>query len=617
MNTITYLKNQLGYWFLFAMMFAVVACADDKDEETLNAPGKTTFHVEDIVFASTIEGQETTFSFEAGNEWTASFSEGGNVYFSASQTKGGKGKAEITVRPLRTNVEAQIRTAELRISVVGEEKNYVVKISQFGKGANLVVNTENMVLEADRSGEYFADTLVVSSDQIWELTNVADGIFFTLIDEQQSEQITTKKMEVKAFFKDFVSMTLEGGFDIKAGDVLKHITVSATAECKAYQTQEMETEVVGLELVLDPTNSGIYSAPMYIASNVQWKLSLPSWLDAPQSTNMDESGFLTKNPAYVEIRIAEGMIPASATDDVVTLLDINANVLITIPIHFSGIGDDYINHDFAFPRYDKYGNDFSFDPILGTGRVLELPFMIETGRDYSDVAGAPFKLILCKAVNAVLERREVHWAALRMGDSSKNKVQNGVYTKELYLVANERGDVDDVNELTSMGDDREAYLFIVPASVSFDDLFEDPLSNTLKSQYIGSYIAQKNAFIEYKMSVTGIEDGDTITIPSSGEVKKFDMYSDAVKIVTGKLDITEIVEGAENPRTFDPKDVSIDFKKDENSQTVESFILTVGKNKELRNRVVRVDFNAFRGINSEDGSENFFKMFTFYIKQPQ
>ena len=48
MNTITYLKNQLGYWFLFAMMFAVVACADDKDEETLNAPGKTTFHVEDV-----------------------------------------------------------------------------------------------------------------------------------------------------------------------------------------------------------------------------------------------------------------------------------------------------------------------------------------------------------------------------------------------------------------------------------------------------------------------------------------------------------------------------------------------------------------------------------------
>ena len=90
-----------------------------------------------------------------------------------------------------------------------------------------------------------------------------------------------------------------------------------------------------------------------------------------------------------------------------------------------------------------------------------------------------------------------------------------------------------------------------------------------------------------------------------------------MKIVTGKLDITEIVEGAENPRTFDPKDVSIDFKKDENSQTVESFILTVGKNKELRNRVVRVDFNTFRGINSEDGSENFFKMFTFYIKQPQ
>lgn len=100
MNTITHLKNRLGYWALLVMTFAIAACSDDK-EESPEVQGKTTFDVEDIVFVSEKGEQETTFSFEAGNEWTASFSEGGSVFFSASQTKGSKGKAEITIQPLR------------------------------------------------------------------------------------------------------------------------------------------------------------------------------------------------------------------------------------------------------------------------------------------------------------------------------------------------------------------------------------------------------------------------------------------------------------------------------------------------------------------------------------
>lgn len=66
------------------------------------------------------------------------------MFFSASQTKGSKGKVEITIQPLRTNLEAQVRTAELRISVVGDEMVYVVKISQLAKGLTLWSNTESL-----------------------------------------------------------------------------------------------------------------------------------------------------------------------------------------------------------------------------------------------------------------------------------------------------------------------------------------------------------------------------------------------------------------------------------------------------------------------------------------
>ena len=242
--------------------------------------------------------------------------------------------------------------------------------------------------------------------------------------------------------------------------------------------------------------------------------------------------------------------------------------------------------------------------------------MIETGENYTDVTDAPFKLLLCKCVNGALERTAVHWATLRMGDSSKDKTSNGIYTKELYLVANQRGDEDDVNKLTSMGEDREAYLFIVPNSVSFDDLFEDPVSTTLKSQYIGSYIRQKNAFLEYKMSVTGIENGATITLPAAGETKSFDMLSDAVKIFTPRLDVTEVIAGVENPRTFVPNDVNVEFKMKDGVVDLTKFVLIVGKNKDKRDRVIKIEFKAFRGVNPEDGSDNTFTMFTFYVKQP-
>ena len=46
------------------------------------------------------------------------------------------------------------------------------------------------------------------------------------------------------------------------------------------------------------------------------------------------------------------------------------------------------------------------------------------------------------------------------------------------------------------------------------------------------------------------------------------------------------------------------------------FVLIVGKNKDKRDRVIKIEFKAFRGVNPEDGSDNTFTMFTFYVKQP-
>ena len=69
MNTITHLKNRLGYWALLVMTFAIAACSDDK-EESPEVQGKTTFDVEDIVFVS--GNYHTTFENKPGSTGTYS-----------------------------------------------------------------------------------------------------------------------------------------------------------------------------------------------------------------------------------------------------------------------------------------------------------------------------------------------------------------------------------------------------------------------------------------------------------------------------------------------------------------------------------------------------------------
>ncbi|MEG1545738.1 MAG: hypothetical protein RR371_00615, partial [Bacteroides sp.] len=107
------------------------------------------------------------------------------------------------------------------------------------------------------------------------------------------------------------------------------------------------------------------------------------------------------------------------------------------------------------------------------------------------------------------------------------------------------------------------------------------------------------------------------TVPATGKNNTYKMITDAVKVVTDKMDITEELAGKEDPISFDPKDVLIDFPR--NGQGVADLtklIVNVGKNKAGRERTIRVNVRADRGTDS-DGTDNLYTMFTFYIKQPK
>ena len=102
-------------------------------------------------------------------------------------------------------------------------------------------------------------------------------------------------------------MILEGGFNIKAGATLKHISVKATAECKAYLTEEMDTEVERLELLIDPATPGVYMAPLYVSSNIQWVEEWITILVIPISTGYLKNGYPLLNPLILLYQ--EGWLP--------------------------------------------------------------------------------------------------------------------------------------------------------------------------------------------------------------------------------------------------------------------------------------------------------------------
>ncbi|MEG2573155.1 MAG: hypothetical protein RSA44_00675 [Bacteroides sp.] len=608
--------NRLGFWLFIAIAFPFIACSDDKTgEEEVN--GETKFEVEDIIFEGEKGEQEVTFTFEAGNSWTISFSNGGNAFYSATPTSGGAGKASVTVKPLRDNAELLMRTTELRVLVDGVSQPYTVKISQKSKAQNINIDKDHLILKADASGEFFVDTVLVTSSYKWDLSKASEGLLFKRIVVSQTGNGSVEKLVVMADYKAFKALKMEGGFSLGIGEDLRAITLEATSTCKAYVNKGSKEEVTKFEFVTDPASPGSYMVEMYVLCNVQWKIEgLPKWLTTLCPTNLSEDGKLEKDSVVVRIQIPSEGLSIDEKNTNIILKDVRGDTLISIPAHFAGVGD-YLNHHIEFPAFDSHGNDFAFDPLKGIDKVVELPFLMETSSDYPSIEKAPFKMILCKSESGTMKRSEVHWSTLHMGDASKNKIVNGIYNKELYITANNRGDADDMSKITSFGVEREAYLFIVPKSVGFNDLFVDATSATLKSQYIGTRIIQKNGLVQYKMSVTGIENKSTITVPATGKNTTYKMITDAVKVVTEKMDITEELAGKEDPISFDPKDVLIDFPRNgQGIADLTKLIVNVGKNKAGRERTIRVNVRADRGTDS-DGTDNLYTMFTFYIKQPK
>lgn len=614
-------------------LFLQTACSDD--DENTTPQGTTLIETEPIVFGDAEEGREVEIKFQAGNSWNVSFPT--TEWLSVSPTSGNAGDASIKVKLLGNNKGASERSRDLLILVAGESTPYVIKISQEPSADNDVrvygdINESLMTLQLDESGTNFVGTIRITSSKTWDIipeNNANQWLQFTKDQEPQDGKETTVNLTVTVPYSKFTSNIMQGSFLIQAKNSSEPVRIEVVAgvNCKVYERErktDNETERTDYELV-DTITRGTYQTIFYVESDIKWTLAnVPEWLQTASTevpTNMRPNGEL--NPARVGIGLLVNpdYISITPKEADVHLVDNSGSVLKTIHLRFAGTGNDYLQYDFSFPASDPLGNEFSFearaeyiDPDNSNDywKKVELPFHITTSQDYTDIDDAPYHLILCKGNNGTIVKEEVHWAALRMGDAGENTSSNGLNVKEVYLRVSDRPDADDLNGITSQGEMREAFVFIVPKNVTFNDLFENGTSS-LKDEYgIFSRIIQKpDHQADYHITFEGLNNMDEIQVPAEGCSTEYKVTSTSTPKINYTLkrlfkpaNSDEWTE--QQPTSAQSSSIYITFNED-----MESIVLNVGANTGTSERRFRFYLQAFRGDGYDD-----IKIFQFDIIQP-
>lgn len=616
----------------------MTACSSDNKVE-LPDPTIDFIQTAEVGFEGVAEGQEKTIAFVSPDDWTAEIHQTG-AWLKADVLSGKKGDAAITLTPRNDNFGVTSRQAMLDIYVDGYQA-YSIKIEQRSASTNDLtiegsINEGVMTLESDKSGTKFSNTIYVTSTKMWDIVVDAgsNGILaFEREGEPKNGEETRIGVTVTVDCSKFESANFTGKFYLKTSDgSAVPVTVVANQEVGVYANSrplQDEQEISTLELT-DNVVHGVYGATFYIDSNVRWTLSqLPSWLESTVETpsNIKKDGSIEKSRQPVTLNIKPEALSVEGKSERINVIDSRGNVLKTINLIFAGAGSNYINKAISIPANDVNGNPWAFEAKKATvedegpvnRRRINLDFTMTTAVDYRSISDAPFHIILVDGTNGIAKKREMHWATLKMGNASEQtRTESGLYQKQLLLEANERGDADDKNGITDPSYARTAFVFIVPNTVLFDDLWGS--DGKLKDEYANDLvlIAQKNdPDAQYKFSFVGYPNGTNVgNVNPAGQTMKFNVTEGSY----GKCDyrIEKLNEGATDWVKASDAECKLEYTWDDydNPKTV---TLTFGENVAKYNaltkkwvgapRDFRIIFSAF--INDDAGSKDIYTL-TFH-----
>lgn len=627
--------NTKLFSFFLMIMLMLTACSDKENEMILTADDY--FSVKEVTFEGISADQVYTIEFEAPKAWTAELHCLGS-WLSADKFWGDAGKAVINLRPKTDNFGITSREATLDIYIDGME-TYTIKVYQNSASTNDIqvnghVDQGIMSLTADETGMEFSDTLWIKSNKMWSLKvddTETEALSFETDGKPLNGEDTNIMLIVKASYSKFKDSNYEGKFYIVTNEgTAVPITVKASASIGIYgteRTMQDESERTSFQLV-DTVQSGHFLTEFYIESNIRWVLgNLPEWIetatDANTITNVTSSGKITNSRKHVSFHLKADCLSKDGKTGVIEFKDMRGEVIKKVNITYAGVGSNYVTNNLSFRAEDPYGNPWGFEAKASAiepsneedfWKEIAHNFDVTTSADYSSIKDAPFHLIMVRADAGIARKQEVKWATLEMGNGAPS-MTGDLYTKDIVLRVNDRGDADDKNGVTDATLWRYAFAFIVPLNVTFNDLWD---GDKLKQQYANDIVlvSQKNdPEGNYTFGFKEVENNGTMTVPAKGGTLTLNVtpgsYSQCV--------ITMSAQNEEGEWKHVSSDIcSMDYTRKE--EEISTITFTLSENKGVTNpfthqttgapRHIKVEINAFIG-DLEDSKT----IFVFYIDQ--
>ena len=621
----------------------MLACTRPAEEESL-LPSESMFNVTGNSFNGVASDQTIVVEFNAPAVWTAQVLSVSS-WLKADLLHGQPGHAAITLAPRSDNFGTTSRTATLLVQIDGYESYSLDVVQQTASTDQISIRSKadedgTITLKASLNGTEFSDTVWITSNTVWSLDadSQMDGILSFSHDSDPVNGVeTTVPVVIRAAYSRFPSSSVEGAFYVKTADG-KAVSQKfrAGAEVSVHQSpnrQKDPDERVSFELT-DTTQAGVFAAGFYVDSNVRWHLAdIPDWIETAQDWGADAvdvnnilpNGNVNQSRQFVALRVRQSSLGLSGRAESLTIRDERGQILKTVYLLFAGVGVDYLNSSLAFPAEDPYGNPWGFEAFRRNvsdspetfWKQIDREFSVTTSRPFSTVADAPFHLMLVRADNGIPRRQQMHWAHVEMAGPASESA-GGLYVTSLRIVANDRGDEDDMSGLTDPTLWRSAFVFLVPVSVSFDDMWNP--DGTLRERYSENMtlMSQKNdPDAAYFFGFNQVSNGDTVSVSAAGQSLDYDITAGSYT----RCDL--VIQSSSQDGTWHDVSqgvcsVSIKTTQDD---IPEKIIFSIAPNNGERNpftgqvvgsdRLLRIEIYAFIG---DDADRKL--LFTFYVAQP-
>lgn len=497
-----------------------------------------------------VAGEEQVIKFKSPLAWVAEVHQTGG-WLKATPLHGEAGQAEIKVYANSDNFGTYSRKGTIEIFLNGYQA-YSIDVEQKSAVTGDIriegnINDGKMTLQSNATGTIFSDTIYVCSTKEWTLEAEAQAseiLSFKTHDMAQDGAEKRTEVIVTADYSKWENTSFTGKFYVKTNEgTAVPVTVEALSEVAVYANNKVlfgEKEQTTYEFV-DTLVRGTYQTKFYVDANIRWTIhnncpwieTSADWSTMGEPSNVLKDGSIAKKRHEVTLRVKASELSAEGKTCTLDLTDSRGMTVKTLNLIFAGTGSDYIDYKFSMPAVDVNGNPWAFEARRNTveeegpynRRRISIDFSVITSTDYSSIADAPFHLIMIDGTNGIAHKTEHHWANLEMGDpSEQSKTESGMYLKQLYIVANERGDSDDQNQVTKASESRTSIIYIVPRGISFEDMWTS--EGRLQEEYADNLVlvSQKNdPDAEYKFAYEGVPDGSELTINPEGENRTFNV----------------------------------------------------------------------------------------------